>query len=70
MTQKDINKRADAYMTGGAKALRAERKKQESEYTDAEKSCKGCMGPCGMCEELSDEHPPLRSQGRQTTTTP
>lgn len=23
----------------------------EAEYTETEESCKGCMGPCGMCED-------------------
>lgn len=23
----------------------------ESGYTEAEENCKGCMGPCGMCED-------------------
>ena len=23
----------------------------ETGYTEAEESCKGCMGPCGMCED-------------------
>lgn len=25
--------------------------RQPSGYTETEEDCKGCMGPCGMCEE-------------------
>jgi len=68
MTQQELNKRLDAYISGGAKALRAQSEKQESGYTEAEEKCKGCMGPCGMCEELCPEQPPLPNQQQPTST--
>lgn len=30
----------------------------KSEYTEKEASCKGCMGPCGQCEEGPQEQDP------------